>query len=265
LRRFSAVAVASVALSACALKGDVRRVEQQVLELRSEMVRADSARADFVDFTLQEIVSLQRQVLDTLEAQDRRLAMFRGTIRSDITEVQRQLMQIQELTGQSQQRLSELGGRLSEREQAPMVVVPEDGSDSTGATPPPAGGAQSSVDEVYQLGVSLLNRGSPQTARSAFQQLLQQYPEHVRAQDAQFHLAESWEVSDPDSAAAAYELVVQSYPNSPRAPTALYRLGLLAEQNGDMEAAQVYYTRVVSGYPQSDAAVLARTKLNPGF
>ena len=265
MRRFSAVAVASVALSACALKGDVRRVEQQVLELRSEMARADSARADFVDLTLQEIVSLQRQVLDSLDSQDRQLAMFRGTILSDITDVQRQLMQIQELTGQSQQRLSELQGRLEAREQAPMVVVPQDGSDSsTAAASTPTGATQSSVDEVYQTAVSLLNRGSPQTARTASQQLLQQYPDHERAQDAQFHLAESWEVTNPDSAVAAYELVVQNYPNSPRSPTALYRLGLLAEQNGDMEAAQVYYTRVVSGYPQSDAAVLARTKINPG-
>ncbi|MFC1639300.1 tetratricopeptide repeat protein [Gemmatimonadota bacterium] len=229
------------------------------------MARADSARADFVDLTLQEIIALQREVLDSLDAQDRQLAMFRGTIRSDITDVQRQLMQIQELTGQSQQRLSELGGRVAVREREQVVAVPQDGSDTTAAAAPPTGGPQSSVDEVYQLGVSLLNRGSPQTARTAFQQLLQQYPEHVRAQDAQFHLAESWEVSNPDSATASYELVVQNYPNSPRAPTALYRLGLLAEQNGDMEAAQVYYTRVVSGYPQSDAAVLARTKLNPGF
>jgi len=229
------------------------------------MARADSARAGFVDFTLQEILSLQRQVLDSLEAQDRQLALFRGTIRSDITEIQRQLMQVQELTGQSQQRLSELQGRLIAREREPMVVEPRVGPDSTGTAPPQTGGVQSSVDEVYRVAISLLNRGSPQTARTAFQQLLQQYPDHERAQDALYHLAESWEGSDPDSAAATYELVVRNYPNSPRAPTALYRLGLLAEQHGDLEAAQVYYTRVVSGYPQSDAAELARAKLNPGF
>jgi len=264
LRRFSAIAVASVALSACALKGDVRRVEQQVLELRSEMARADSVRADYLDHTLGQIMALQRQVLDSLEAQDRQLAVFRGTIRSDMTELQRQLMQIQELTGQSQQRLSELQGRLDARERQPMYVDPGGGADTTGAAPEQAA-TPSSVDEVYQVAVSLLNRGSPQTARTAFQQLLSQYPDHERAQDAQFHLAESWEGFNPDSAVAAYELVVQNYPNSPRAPTALYRLGLLAEQNGDMEAAQVYYTRVVSGYPQSDAAVLARAKLNPDF
>jgi len=264
LRSFSAIAVASVALSACALKGDVRRVEQQVLDLRSEMARADSVRADYLGHTLGQILTLQRQVLDSMDAQEGRLAMFRGALRSDMTEVQRQLMQIQELTGQSQQRLSELQGRLTEREQPPMVMEPEAGGDAAGAVAEQAA-TQSSVDEVYQVAVSLLNRGSPQTARTAFQQLLRQYPDHERAQDAQFHLAESWEGSNPDSAVAAYELVVQNYPNSPRAPTALYRLGLLAEQNGDLETAQVYYTRVVSGYPQSDAAVLARSKLNPDF
>jgi tol-pal system protein YbgF len=155
-----------------------------------------------------------------------------------------------------------LQGRISERERQLVYVEPEEGTDTTGAEQEQTA-TPSSVDEVYQVAVSLLHRGSPQTARTAFQQLLSQFPDHERAQDAQFHLAESWEGTNPDSAVAAYELVVQDYPNSPRAPTALYRLGLLAEQNGDMEAARVYYTRVVSGYPQSDAAVLARAKLNP--
>jgi len=228
------------------------------------MARADSARADFVDFTLRQIMSMQQQVLDTLVAQDRELSMFRGTIRSDLTEVQRQLLQIQELTGQSQQRLSELQGRITAREMTPMVAEPQTRSDSTTAAAPAPTNAQSSVEEVYRVAVSLLNRGSPQTARTAFQQLLQQFPDHALAPDAQFHIGASWEGSNPDSASAAYELVARNYPNSPRAPTALYRLGLLAEQRGDMEAAQVYYNRVVSGYPQSDAAELARTKLNPG-
>ncbi len=227
------------------------------------MARADSSRAEFLGEMLTQIVSLQRQVLDSLEAQDRQLGVFRGTIRSDMTEVQRQLMQIQELTGQSQQRLSELQGRLEERDQAPMYVQPAEEADTSVAAGAQTA-TQSSVEEVYQTAVSLLNRGSPVTARTAFQQLLQQYPDHELAQDAQFHLAESWEASNPDSALAAYELVVQKYPNSPRAPTALYRLGLLAEQRGDTDAARVYYTRVISGYPQSDAAVLARAKLNPG-
>ena len=242
MRLLATTALASVALSACALKGDVRRVEGEVQQLRAEMARTDSARADFLEFTFEQVIALQRQILDSLDAQDRRLALFRGTVRSDMTEVQTQLMQIQELSGQSQARLAEMQRRLDVREVQPLV------GDSTGSDSPtravPAGAP--SADEMYQTAIAQLDRGSPQTARTVFRMLLDQHPNHRLASDAQFHIGASWE----------------DHGESARAPTALYRLGLSAEQNGDLEGARVYYERVVSGYPRSDAAELAREKLN---
>ncbi len=253
----SAVAL-TVAVGACALKGDVRRVEEQVQELRreweAETARADSARAVVLD----QIQSLQRHVLDSLVVLQRRLTQFRGDVGSDITEVQRQLVQIQELTGQSQQRLTELRAQLDQRRQAGALprVAPRDTA---------AGGA-GGIDptELYALSLQQLRRGSPITAREGFRKLLEDFPNHLSAPDAQFFIGESWEDAQPDSAAAAYEVVARSYPDSPRAPTALYRLGLLAERRGDSRAAEVYYRRVIAGWPQSDEAQLARTKLRPG-
>ncbi len=259
MRHLGAIAVAGVALSACALKGDVRRVEREVQELRAEMARADSARADFLDLAFQQMMALQGQILDSLDARERRFASFSGSLRSDLTDVQRQLVQIQELTGQSQARLAELQRRLNERELQPVVSQsPRD----TAAGAAPAGAP--SPTEIYDVAIQQLSRGSPQTARTAFRLLVDQYPSHERAGDAQFNIGESWQGTDPDSAAAAYELVVRNYPNSRRAPTALYRLGTIREQKGDMDAARVYYERVISGYPRSDEAELARAKLNPG-
>lgn len=248
----------TVALSACALKGDVRRVEMEVQQLRAEVARADTARTNFLDLAVQQLIALHRQVLDSLEAQDRRFTLFRGAMRSDMTEVQRQLVQIQELTGQSQARLAELQRRLNERERQPVATGAQ-GSDSAAATAP--AGAPS-PQEIYDVAIQQLNRGSTQTARTAFRLLLDQYPNHELAQDALFHVGETWEGTDADSATAAYELLVQRYRNSPRAPTALYRLGLIAERAGDIDKARVYYERVVTGYPRSDAAELARAKLN---
>ena len=258
MRSVGFTALASVALSACALKGDVRRVEQEVQQLRAEMARADSARADFLDLTFQQMIALQRQILDSLDAQDRRLTRYSGTVLSDMTEIQRQLMQIQELTGQSQARLAEMQRRLDQRDLPPVAI----GAGGTGPTtaPPPAGAP--SPDELYDMAIQQLDRGSPQTARTAFRLLLDQYPTHPLAPDAQFHIGASWDGIDPDSAAVAYQLVVDDHGESARAPTALYRLGLIAEQKGDMEGARVYYERVVTGYPRSDAAELARAKLN---
>lgn len=259
MTRLGTIAITSVALSACALKGDVRRVEQEVVQLRAEMARADSVRADYFDLAFRQLMALQRQIVDSLEARERRFSSFSGTVSSDMTEVHRQLMQIQELTGKSQARLSEMQRRLDER--AVQTTVGQLPGDTTTAA---AAGGGTSPEEIYDVAIQQLSRGSPQTARMAFELLVDQHPNHELAGDAQFNIGESWQGTEPDSAAAAYQLVVQNHPNSRRAPTALYRLGTLAEQNGDMDAARVYYERVISGYPRSDEAELARAKLNPG-
>jgi tol-pal system protein YbgF len=117
-------------------------------------------------------------------------------------------------------------------------------------------------NQLYELGLQQLRRGSPQSARLAFDQLLTSYPQHERVPDALFFIGESWGTATPDSAAPAYERVVKDFPNSSRAPGALYKLGLLAERRGDREAARVYYQRVLADYPRSEEAALAREKLN---
>ncbi|NIM47799.1 MAG: tetratricopeptide repeat protein [Gemmatimonadales bacterium] len=253
----SLVALAAVSLGACALKGDVRRVEQEVQALKQETARADSVRAVVLD----QVLAFQQRLLDSLVVLQRRLARFQGDVRSDMTEVQRQLVQIQELTGQSQQRISEMRAQLDARlRQSVIPGIPAPGD--TAAAVAPAGGID--PEELFQVSLQQLRRGSPLTARQGFRKLLTDFPDHPRAVDAQFFVGDSWEDSDPDSAAAAYERVVRDYRDSPRAPTALYRLGLIAERRGDRRAAEVYYSRVIAAYPRSEEAQLARTKLgNP--
>lgn len=243
----------AVALSACALKGDVRRVETQVATLRLQAARADSARAVALQRLLSEVQALQQVVLDSLAAQQRRLTLSQGELREDVSDVQRQLVQIQELMGQSQQRITELRGQFEQRRS--QATAPG-GADSTGKAGEPG------PEQLYDLAVRQLRAGSPQTARQALQKLLSDYPQHDRVPDALFQLGESWAGSNPDSAAQAYERIAKEHSDSPRAPAALYKLGLMAEQRGDQRAARVYYQRVVAGYPRSEEAALARTKLS---
>jgi tol-pal system protein YbgF len=243
------LAAASVALSGCALKGDVRRVERELIAMRAETARADSARA----VELERVMAVLGAVQDSLAAQQRWLTVLRGDVRSDLTEIQRQLVQVQELTGQSQQRLSELRTQLERRGQQTAVPVGGGGGDSAAAIP--------SADQLLDLGVQQLRRGSPQAARAALQQILQTYPTDERVPDALYFIGESWASSNTDSAAAAYDSVVRAYPMSIRAPTSLYKLGLMAERRGDRAGARGYYQRVLADYPRSDEAVLAREKL----
>jgi tol-pal system protein YbgF len=231
-------------------------VELQVEALRSELSRSDSLRRVERDSLARVLASVQA----TLAAEQNALVQIRGDIRSDLQTVLQQLGSLQEVTGQSQQRLSELRSRLGTPAPAPAPAP----IDTTGAAPPPAAAPPTSgpgAGQMDDLTLQQYRRGSFTTARLGFREFLRLYPDDEHAPDAFYYIGESFAAENPDSAAAVYQEVVKRYPNSPRAPSALYKLGLLAEQRGDKAAARTFYARVLAGYPRSDEANLARDKL----
>ena len=245
----NSLVVALGLVAGCALKGDVRKVELQVQSLRAELAKSDSVRAAERD----SILAAVRLAQQALTAQQAYLVQLRGDVRTELTAVQQQLMAVSELTGQSQQRLSEMRTRLEARQQPP------DPTPAGGAPVGPSGNpAGPGPDQMYDLSLQQYRRGSVSTARLGFREFLRVFPTHERAADALFYVGESFEKEAPDSAVAVYDQVVKAYPNSPRAPSALYKLGLLAEQRGDKAAARTFYARVIAGYARSPEADLAR-------
>ena len=245
----------------CALRGDVRKVELQVEALRAEMTRSDSARRVERDSLARVLIAVQA----TISAEQNALVQIRGDIRSDLQAVQQQLMALQELTGQSQQRLSELRSRLSNPAPAPPPPVDTTtGGGAPASTVPatPSGSTGSpGPDQMYDLTMQQYRRGSFTTARLGFREFLRLYPNDERASDVLYFVGESFAPENPDSASAVYQDVVKRFPNSPRAPSALYKLGLLAQQRGDKAGARTFFARVLAGYPRSDEANLARDRL----
>lgn len=240
----------------CALKGDVRRVELQVEALRGERARADSQRASEIDT----VRALLRTVQEKLTAQQAYLVQLRGDVKTDLLAVQQQLVSVQELTGQSQQRLTELRGRLEEqaRQPVPVLDTSRGGAAPVGPSGNPAGPGP---EQMYDLAYQQYRASRYGTARQAFRDFLRVFPTHERAADALYFIGESFAGENADSAAAVYQQVVKTYQTSPRAASALYKLGFLAEQRGDKAAARTYYARVIAVYPRSPEANLARDKL----
>jgi tol-pal system protein YbgF len=244
--------VAGAGLGGCVSKGDVQMVQGEVALLKAEMARRDSARAA----QLNEVIRMQRQVMDSLSATRRSVAQIRGDLSTDLYNIQQQLVQLQELTGQSQQRLTELRTRLEARgAQIEAGPVPGDS-----ARPMPEGGA-ASADQMYEASLAQLRRGSLSTARLGLREMLRQDPTSERAPDALYFIGQSFAAENPDSAAAYYRQVVDNHPASPRAASALYNLGLLAERRKDTAGARDAFRRVAEKYPQSDEAALARDRL----
>jgi tol-pal system protein YbgF len=248
------LAGAGAGLAGCASKGDVQMVQGEVALLKAEMARRDSARAA----ELGQVIQLQRRVMDSLTASRQAVVQLKGDLSTDLYNIQQQLVQLQELTGQSQQRLTELRTRLEARGAQIETAPPAMPGDS--ARPDPSGGS-ASADQMYEASLAQLRRGSLSTARLGLREMIRLYPTSERTPDALYFIGQSFASENPDSAAAYYGQVMEKHPGSSRAPSALYNLGLLAERRKDNAGARAAYQRVAERYPQSDEAALARDRL----
>jgi tol-pal system protein YbgF len=185
------------------------------------------------------------------------VGQLRGDLATDLYNIQQQLVQLQELTGQSQQRLSELRTQLEARGEQISTTGPRD----TSAQTQPTTTTSASADQMYEASLAQLRRGSTSTARQGLREMLRTYPTSERAGDALYFIGQSFSAENPDSASAYYSQVVQKYPSSSRAASAQYNLGLVAERRKDTKKAREAYQRVVQRYAQSDEAALARDRL----
>ena len=265
--------VVLLATGACfATREDVQALHADVQTLRAQNARSDSAS----QAALARVVSSLTVVHDSLGMLSTRVVKMQGDVRGDLYNVGQQLLQIQELTGQSQQRVQELRTSLEQRQSdiassTQPAAAPTTGGAAAGAPPPTAGapapaaagaGATPGPNQLFQISLEQLRRGSPGAARTGLLTLLQQYPTSDLVPDAQFYLGEAYhQEGNAAGADSAYAAVVSGFPTSPRAPTALYKRALGMEEKGNVVGARGLLNELVQRYPRSDEAALAKERL----
>jgi tol-pal system protein YbgF len=236
-RRLLALAVLLVVTSGCATKRDVRDLRDEMGTMRAEQEQL-----------LRELQRQNATIIDSMHAQNIRL---RGDLTNQLLQVDRQLVQIQELTGQGQRQLTQMRESLRAREEA---IRTEDG----GAP----GGATGDAEELFTAAAAALQRGSLTTARSGFEELVRAFPQHPRAAEAQLGIGETWErANEPGRALAAYGRVLELYPNSTRAPTALLRSARIEIARNNRDTARTMLNQISAAYPRSPEAAQAQQEL----
>jgi len=277
-----------LATGACfATREDVQALHADVQSLRADNARSDSARRAALD----RVVTSMNIVRDSLGLLSARVFKMQGDVRGDLYNVGQQLLQIQQLTGQSQQRVQELRAALEARQSDIQASSAQPGAPAPAAgtagaatapsgasatspttanpstrpgttTPPPAASGTPGPNQLFQISLEQLRRGSPGAARTGLQTLLQQYPTSDLVPDAEFYLGEAYhQEGNAAGADSAYAAVVSGYPTSPRAPTALYKRALGMEEKGNVVGARGLLNDLVTRYPRSDEAALAKERL----
>ncbi|UCC82300.1 MAG: tol-pal system protein YbgF [Gemmatimonadota bacterium] len=247
----SLLVFAVTGLAACASKKDVDRIREDLASVRA---RQDSIASS--------VTQLESSVSEALENQGALVVTVRGDLLQQLDDMERQLVEIQELLGQSQIVLSGLRDRMERRQLDRQTAAEEFAElDSVGdaAALGLDRGAGGEPRSLYSAAIEQFRRGAYETARTGFQEFLVEYPADELAPDAQYYLAETYrEEGDAGRAIREYNRVVELYPNSSAAPTALYKAGLLQIDQGNKDTACEYFQRVIAGYPRSDESRLAR-------
>jgi len=272
-RRPLLAAIGTLALTACvATKQDVLLLQSDLRTMRAEFAYRDSARRTQFDSVLRTMMILN----DSIRGLKTEVAAFQGNVLGDLFKVRDGLIEIRALTGQSQTRITELRAELEQRnaiiQSAPTVPAagtpvstkPGDAATTTvvpAATAPPAPGP----NQLYTMALDQLRRGSTSAARAGFTDFLAQYPQHERAGDAQYYVAETLERDDkPIDAEAAYLAVYTRFPRSEKSPTAMFKRAALLRAQAKPDRARDVLELLVKSYPRSDEADLARERLKSG-
>lgn len=244
LAPIACMALVPLLLSGCvATKSDVRLLRQDVARLQATQ-----------DSLYRESVRQSASLADSVRQTTEMLRTTRGALSAQIKQLQDMLITLSELAGQTQQRIREM------REQADRALQQQQQQQAQAQTQPSADPAQ--ADALYRTGLSKLQEKSATAARIAFEQFLEEYPQHERAADAQFYLAETYVLNeDHADAVTNFERVSEAYPTSTRAPEALYRAGEISEVRKRPDDARRFYNLVVQRYASSPAARLAQAKL----
>jgi tol-pal system protein YbgF len=113
--------------------------------------------------------------------------------------------------------------------------------------------ANSSPEDLWKLGSEAFNAARYNDALDIFKRLVQTYPTHAKAADAQYFRGQSYSnMKDWDHAIGAYQQLVEKYPDSQLADDGLYFAAVAAQNLKNCTEARTYLGLIKTKYPKSN-------------
>jgi len=234
-----------------ATKSDFDKLQQDIVGTRASSTASDSVQRAY----LIEVTRAVRTLNDSINALSKRVNIMRTATESDLAAMKEDISQLQDLSGQSEQRLRDMRAAVEEKTAQPEPTAPTD-SAARGAAAGP-GPAQ-----LLQVGRDQLLKGGNVSARAAFSELITKYPRSDLVPDAMFFMAQAFAAErNAEAADQQYAALISRFPNSPRVPTAMYKRALQMQASKKTAEAKRLFQEIIKRFPRSDEAALADERL----
>ena len=251
------ILTAPLILSGCffATKSDFDRLQQDVVGTQTSSNAADSVQRAY----LVEMTRTVRTLSDSVNALSRRVNAMKTANESDLAAMKEDIQQLQDLSGQSEQRLRDMRAALEDK--SPPAPPPTSSADTSASVSSDASGGPGPA-QLLQAGRDQLLKGGNTSARAAFAELIQKYPKSDLVPEAMFYTAQAYAAErNSDASDAEYASLIAKYPRSPRVPTAMYKRALSLQAQKKTAEAKRMFQDIIKRFPRSDEAALADERL----
>ena len=241
-----------VVFGGCATKSDIRDLQ---VELQAELRVLAERQAALIE----QLQTEANSTPDTLRSQSIQLFDFRGELSRQLREIGEGLATLEVLAGENQRAITGIRGQVTNLRSGSITTPTTTVLDSTDMIGGATGGG---ADQLYRTAAEQFGRGSLNTARMAFQQFVESYPNHVLAPEAHFSLADIlYQQEDFNAALEAFGEIQSRFPTAAKVPDALYRIALIQIEMEEIESAIDTLQRITNTYPESVIAEIAADKL----
>ncbi|HJN37558.1 MAG TPA: tol-pal system protein YbgF [Gammaproteobacteria bacterium] len=120
-----------------------------------------------------------------------------------------------------------------------------------------------STKDAYQAALKLLRKKDYDGASQAFSSFIQQYPKSKLVVNAHYWMGEIYLLySHYAKATKEFKWVVTMHPKHVKAPDAMFKWGVSEMDSGHAHKASEVFQRLISDYPQSTSAHLAKVHMS---
>lgn len=201
-------------------------------------------------------LSAQGQLFIQLQQMQQEIATLRGMVE----EQQHQLNRLAEDSRDRYQALdSRIGNAGSDTPPASTETAPPEAAPQQPSQPP---GDPAKEQQFYEAAYSLIQARDFERAQQAFTAFLGRYPQGSYAANAHYWLGEIGLVNnDLQAAGKAFATVIEGWPQHAKVPDSTYKLAVVEQRLNRFERAEAMFRQVITQFPDSSAANLARQEL----
>ncbi|HET7107859.1 MAG TPA: tol-pal system protein YbgF [Candidatus Acidoferrum sp.] len=235
-------------------------VQKTLIEQSADTVNRLNTTMSSLQKSVQDVQANSGTRLDTMSTQVQGLSDNLEEIKSRLGKVNQQLVDLQNSVQSIDARLA--GGNPTGNPAAAPTGAGASAPSNSGAPSATHSAPRPSSDTLYSNGLSDIQTGKYDLARSEFQDYLKYYGDTELASNAQFYLGEiAYSQHQYQQAVAEYDKVLTNYPKSFKLAPARYKKGMALIELSQKPAGIKELRDVVKRYPGTEEERRARAKL----